>query len=408
MLSRRFGGALALLAAAACACAPTGRTAANVHGATSEVQREGSPPSEVATAEPPPDERSGVDPAEQRDGEGEEEEADEGVADEGADVELPPEVMVRPPHPFANLSDSELEARLVDDPASLGSMSVGRPNAGLLFNGKIMPAGDGWELVDPSHAYGTEETTEYLETAIRAVRERFPDTPKLSIGHISAKGGGYLRPHVSHQAGRDVDISYYYTHGARWYRRADANNLDVARTWAFVRALVTQTDVELLLIDRSIQKLLREYAEGIGEDRAWVNALFKGDGVLPPIIRHAPGHATHLHIRFYNPIAQETGRRLYSALVRHGLVRPGAAFVVHVAKKGETLVQIAKRYGTTVPAIRRANGLKSTVIQAKKAYRIPQAGHAPPSIVAGPIAIPPRRLPPDRGARAGGEPRKSG
>jgi len=75
-------------------------------------------------------------------------------------------------------------------------------------------------------------------------------------------------------------------------------------------------------------------------------------------------------------------------------VRPGPAFITHVAKKGETLAEIAKKYGTTVRAIRRANGLRSTVIQAKKTYKIPQAGHAPPSFSAGPIGIPPRRLPP--------------
>jgi hypothetical protein len=45
-------------------------------------------------------------------------------------------------------------------------------------------------------------------------------------------------------------------------------------------------------------------------------------------------------------------------------------------------------------AIRRANGLKSNVIQAKKSYRIPERGKAPPSLARGPFAIPPRRLPP--------------
>jgi penicillin-insensitive murein endopeptidase len=88
------------------------------------------------------------------------------------------------------------------------------------------------------------------------------------------------------------------------------------------------------------------------------------------------------------------------------MVQVGAAYVSHVAKKGETLAHLAKRFGTTVRAIRRANGLKSTLIQAKRSYQIPQTGHAPPSTVSGPIAIPPRRLPPARAGKreAGGEP----
>jgi murein endopeptidase len=329
-----------------------------------------------------------------------EDEGDEGPDDEG-DVEPAPDATVQPAHPFASLSNAELEQRLLQTPLSLGSMSIGKPNGGLLFNGVALPPGEAWTVVAPGEAWATDETIRYLETAIREVTRERPGGPKLSIGDISAKGGGYLRPHLSHQSGRDVDISYFYLDGERWYRRATAENLDAPRTWAFVRALVTLTDVDLLLIDHSIQTLLRDYAEGIGEDRAWLDTLFHGRDRIPPIIRHAPGHATHLHIRFYNPIAQETGRRCYAALVRHGMVHVGAAYVSHVARKGETLAHLAKRYGTTVRAIRRANGLKSTLIQAKRSYRIPQTGHAPPSTVTGPIAIPPRRLPPSREPVAG-------
>lgn len=324
------------------------------------------------------------------------EEADE--SEEGLDDDVEagpaPDATILPPHPLATVNNEDLEQRVRRDPASLGPMSIGKPSAGLLFNAVPMPAGDAWSLVDPSHAFGTNETVGYLETAISRVAKEFAGSPKLMIGHISAKDGGYLKPHLSHQSGRDVDVGYYYVGGSRWYQRANAQNLDLDRTWALVRALVTQTDVEMLLIDRSIQDLLIEHAEKVGEDKDWVRLLFRGKGGTPPIVRHAPGHATHLHARFYNPIASETGRRCYAILVQRGLVRPGAAYVVHLAKKGETLAELAKRYGTTVRAIRRANGLKSTVIQAKKSYKIPQSGHSPPSLSAGPVGIPPRRLPP--------------
>src|SRR6185295_16824366 len=124
-----------------------------------------------------------------------------------------------------------------------------------------------------SHAFGTDETIGYLETAISRVAKDFAGSPKLMIGHISAKGGGYLKPHLSHQSGRDVDIGYYYVGGSRWYQRANVQNLDVERTWALVRALVTQTDVEMLLIDRSIQDLLMEHAEKLGEDKEWLHLV---------------------------------------------------------------------------------------------------------------------------------------
>jgi penicillin-insensitive murein endopeptidase len=322
-----------------------------------------------------------------------EDEDAEGPADD-IDVEPPPGTGITPPHPLAHVSDAELERRLVMKPASLGSMSIGKPNAGLLFNGTQMPPGDAWTVVAGGEAYGTDETIGYLESAIHAVTAQFPDTPKISIGDISARGGGYLSPHLSHQSGRDADVGFYYLDGTAWYRRATAQNLDTPRTWALVRALVARTDVEMILIDHSVQALLRAEAEHAGEDPEWLDGLFKGKGALPPIIRHAPGHATHLHVRFYCPIAQETGRRAYAALLRHELVHVGPSYAVHVAKKGETLAMLAKKYKTTVMAIRHANGLKSNVIQAKKSYRIPERGKAPPSLTRGPIAIPPRRLPP--------------
>jgi LysM repeat protein len=297
------------------------------------------------------------------------------------------------PHPLDGVARAELERRVREEPSSLGSITIGRPSAGALLNAVRMPQGDHWRLVDPSHAWGTQETIDYLAAAIGAVHAEFPGSHPLYIGHISAKHGGALSPHISHQAGRDVDVSFFYEdeRSARWYARANAKNLDRARTWAFVRALVTHTDIELVLVDSSIQKLLEEHALAIGEDAAWVDSLFRGKrGVSRPLIVHARGHATHLHLRFYNPIAQETARKSYDLLVARGLVKPPTEFVRHRVKKGETLGMLAKKYRTSVAAIRAANGLRSNLIVAGREYRIPKRGG-----IAAParMAIPERRLP---------------
>lgn len=181
----------------------------------------------------------------------------------------------RPPHPLEGKSAREIAADFARDPTSIGSISLGRPSAGGLLNGVQMPRGSGWTVMDPAHAWGTRETVDYLVKAITLVRTRFPDSHDVYVGHISARRGGALRPHVSHQAGRDVDLSYFYNDdSARWYRRATEANLDRARTWAFVRALVTDTDVELILIDRALQGLLSEHALSVGEDRPGSRACF--------------------------------------------------------------------------------------------------------------------------------------
>jgi murein endopeptidase len=314
-------------------------------------------------------------------------ELDDDVASE------PPEVGIEFEHPLAKMTTDQLEQALQSDPDSLGSMSVGTPNAGRLFNGVKMPQGEHWRFTTPDAAWGTEETVGFVTRCIEEVADRFPGTSALPVGHISARRGGPLSPHVSHQSGRDVDLGYYYTDGSPWYTRATDANLDRPRTWQLVRCLVTETDVEMILIDVSVQRLLRQYAESIGEGASWLDSVFNGvAGSLPPVLRHASGHATHLHVRFYNPIAQETARRVDQLLVRYDKVSPPMRIVSYRAQKGDSLGKLARRFHTTVPAIRHANGLRSSVIRANVSYRIPCPSQAlAPSR---PVRIPPRRLPP--------------
>lgn len=323
---------------------------------------------------------------------------EDGEIDDDLDLPAEPGAGVVARSPLAGMTEAEIEERLLKDPASLGPLSVGYTNAGALINGVRMPEDERWELVDPDHAWGTRETIDALTRAIGEVHQRFPASPKLYIGHISARDGGHLSPHRSHQAGRDVDISYFLKAGHRWYQRATAANLDRERTWAFVRALITETDVELILIDSSVQRLLKEHALKIGEDKAWLDDVFQYGSRRPrPLIRHARGHASHIHVRFYSPIAQESGARAYPLLVKHKAIKPRTYYVRHTARKGQTLGTLARMYGTTVKAIQRANGLRTTAIQAKRVYNIPRAGggpSAPPTHV----TVPQRRLPPPKAA----------
>jgi penicillin-insensitive murein endopeptidase len=294
-------------------------------------------------------------------------------------------------HPLFGKGNDDIERMVQSDLASLGSMSFGTATSGSLLNAVYLPKDERWISIDPTHAWGTAETIQYLLAAIDAVHSEFPDSHPLFIGDLSRQRGGYLHPHLSHQSGKDVDVSYFYTRDPQWYTRATAQNLDRQRSWALVRALVSRTDVQYVFIDRRVQRLLRSYAEAIGEDRGWLESVFDGIPGEPAIIRHEPGHDTHLHVRFYNPVAEETARRCYRALVQHKKLPPTRYNIAHKVKKGETLTGIAKKYGTTVAALMRANGLKKSVIKADKTYYIPRAGGPAP---AAPLEVPPRRIPP--------------
>jgi LysM repeat protein len=300
------------------------------------------------------------------------------------------------PNPLDGWSDERIERAVTTDLASLGPMSVGTPNAGGLVNGVQAVASPLYTLVSPGDAWGTQETLDYLNTAVQAVHDEFPGTPPLALGDIGARHGGPLRPHISHQAGRDLDISFYYRDGTRWYARGTRDNLDFPRLWAFVRALIAKTDIDLILLDHGLQEPLKEYALSVGEDPSWLEQVFQGKGATRAIIRHAPGHATHLHLRFFNPIAQETARRCYASLARHKLVKAPEQYLTHKAKKNETLAMIAKKYGSTVHAIREANGLRSNLIHEQAVYRIPVAGGGVRIPHTERARIPARRPPPTR------------
>ncbi len=306
--------------------------------------------------------------------------------------ELPPAAPERLPHPLAELSDAEVEALVLRDASELGTASLGRTNRGSLFGAVQMPAGEGWRVVNPRETWGTQETIDYLSHSITRVGAMFPGTPDIHVGDISSEKGGHLRPHHSHQAGRDVDLGFYYLDGSAWYSKANIKNLDVARTWALLKITVTETDVQAVFLDHSLQKVLRAHATEIGESEAWLDQVFGGPSSnLRPLVLHEPGHKTHLHIRYYNPIAQETGRRVYRVLLKHKMIAPPSYFQKYKARRGDSLNRIAKKNKTTVQALRQANGLKSNRIYAGRTYRIPRRGGVAQATRK--LVLPARRIP---------------
>ena len=280
------------------------------------------------------------------------------------------------------------------DPATLGPLSIGTPDAGLLLNPRPFPEGPFWTVRDSREAWATDETIEFVVDAIEAVEARYPGSPRLVIGDISNPAGGRLGRHRSHQVGRDADIGFYYLRGeADSFRTARKKDLDLPRTWALVRAFVTETDVDRIFVDRSLISVLYAQAVAEGEARGWLNDIF-GRTSEKGIIQHERRHRDHMHVRFFNRQAQENGRIAYPVLVETGTAPP--PLVKHRVRQGETLGALARRYGTSVSAIRAANGLRTTRLRAGRSYTIP-IRRTPPD--AGPVVVPHRRLPPEVAAR---------
>ena len=296
------------------------------------------------------------------------------------------------PAALLSLSDEELARRVELDVTSIGSLSIGAPGSAMLLNPVALEPGPYWEISSRAEVFGTTETIEAISAALSKVHDVFPDAHPIVVGDISDEDGGRLKRHQSHQGGRDVDLGFFLKAGtAQQFVPGTAANVDLAKNWALVRSLVTCTDVETILLDTRIQRMLYKYAMGIGEDEAWLNEVFFfARGSKSAIVKHVPGHRNHYHVRFYNPVAQELGRRVHPILVELKLVDPPVYTVRHVVRSGQTLGQLAAQYGTSVPAIKRANGMSSSFLRAGRSYRIPVRSAAPPSL---PVVVPYRLLP---------------
>jgi len=313
---------------------------------------------------------------------------------------IPPSLPTTPallnpaPVSMVSLDDQQIRNLVIADPHSLGSISLGFPSGGILLNGRQMTSCDMWEVVNPAESWGTEETVSFIETAIHTVNALYPDTPPLHIGDISTDDGGRLNRHKTHQCGRDADLGFYFKDGWRqWRARGSLRNLDLARNWALVRALVVHTDVEAILLDRRIQKILYDYAVSIGEDQDWLREVFQCPrGSTQSIVRHVPKHADHYHVRFFNRRAQEMGIRAYPTLLDLKQVKPPVVYAHHRVRSGQTLGYLARRYGVTVRSIQRANNMHGTMLRAGRSYRVPirdGVSRLPDS-----LTVPERRLPP--------------
>jgi murein endopeptidase len=295
----------------------------------------------------------------------------------------------------ADVSDEELARLWVENPAALGSLSVGLAEAGRVVNGVQVKPGDSWVVVDPQNAWGTQETVDFITAAAAEVRRLFPDAPPLRIGHIGRKDGGYLRPHRSHQSGRDVDVGFYYPRGedpGRLSKRRD-QAMDLAVNWAFLKAIITLTDVQFVFLDQRIQDRLYDFALKQGEDKTWLDRVFRAGHAS--IVKHARRHRDHFHVRFYAARSQELGRRILPLLAK----QPEQNLVIHRVKRGDTLGSLARRFNSSVRLIQKANGMTTTVLSVGRTLNIPLRGPCtncpmPPALVVPPRCLPP--APPDK------------
>ncbi|MFL5351849.1 penicillin-insensitive murein endopeptidase [Archangium sp.] len=311
--------------------------------------------------------------------------ADEGEANE---AQASTDAVPNGPLYTSELSDEKLTELWKKQPTTLGSISVGFVESGRMVNSVRVPQGDDWIVVSPELAYGTQETVDYVLTAIREVRAAYPKAPPLRVNQISSREGGFLRPHKSHQNGRDVDLGFYYPTVDPIRARERERYIDLELNWALLKSLATHTDVQMILVDKRVQKVLYDYALRQGESKEWLDSLFNAGP--KGLIKHARGHRDHFHVRFFNPRAQELGRRIAPLLA----LQPDKNIQMHRVRSGDTLGGIALRYGSSINGIKKANRMRNTFLRLGQVLAVPLRGPCTRCPVPPPLVVPPRRMPP--------------
>jgi len=164
--------------------------------------------------------------------------------------------------------------------------------------------------LSPETSWGTQEMIDLLvDTGIR-MRQLLPSASPFMVGDISRPGGGRLGGHITHRGGIDADIGLYRTAAWQDGRGLDdvpVEQIDIPDTWLLVWTLLQSGRIDMILLDSAIIAKLRAYTLDAGIlEPAEVWRIFPAPGSriereASGVIRHAPNHKGHLHVRVLCP-----------------------------------------------------------------------------------------------------------
>ncbi len=201
----------------------------------------------------------------------------------------------------------------------VAGQSIGRPQRGSLEDGVQLPRSAHYYRRRPEWAYGAQHVVDHTLAAIATVNREHPKVHRLAIGDISAKTGGVLPGHGSHQSGRDIDLGLYYSSIPAKYPdefvSVDDGKLDAEATWTLVEALYEASKVsggpELVFLDYDVQGALYKVARKRGMSRSTLKKIFQypdGKWAQDRLVQHVAKHDDHIHVRFECPPRDEKCR----------------------------------------------------------------------------------------------------
>ncbi len=125
--------------------------------------------------------------------------------------------------------------------------------------------------------YGSGLLVKMIEEAGKRYAQLVPDG-HFEVNDLSKKGGGRVRPHVSHRNGLDADI--------RLVRKSNGS-IDYAKTWKVIKSFVDLGYVDVIFLN---QRRINELCNYLKKNEKDYSDTFK-------YLYRESGHTTHMHVR---------------------------------------------------------------------------------------------------------------
>jgi len=194
-----------------------------------------------------------------------------------------------------------------------GALSTGSPNHGKLEGGLRLKPTSHLKVRSGAHAWALPTMTKALHHAADRVASKYKGSVLL-VGDLSAKSGGALEGHASHQSGRDADVAFFVanTKGKPAHLRrflsfnAEGTSKDVAwarfddaRNWMLVEELLKDehAGVRFIFVSNALRGRLLKYAASKKVPKELVARA--SAALMSP--EHADLHDDHFHVRIACP-----------------------------------------------------------------------------------------------------------
>lgn len=193
------------------------------------------------------------------------------------------------------------------------SLSIGAPNRGRLEGGKRLRSSKHLRVRKGARAYGLPKLLKTLKSVAYRVSRRHRGATLL-VADLSAKSGGFLDGHRSHQSGRDADLGFYATNSrgksvnATRFVAFNADGkakdggwmrFDDARNWTLVETILKdkRLGVHFMVIAPSLERRLIAYAT---KKKVPKELVHRAAALLIAPTRGEP-HDDHFHLRIACP-----------------------------------------------------------------------------------------------------------